>query len=98
MSRSTILDKGTCPTCGAPLSDKRLGVCAACLLGIAAASGSPESPTPTATGSASAARKPDAGSSLDRSSGPIASSGCSAGEGWARSMRRCSLNTAGGSQ
>ena len=55
MPLSTIPDKWTCSTCGAPLLDERLDLCAACLLAIAAGSGSPESPTITATGSASAA-------------------------------------------
>ena len=55
MSLPAIPDKGTCPACGAPWSDERLKVCAACLLAIAAGSGFSESPTSTATGSASAA-------------------------------------------
>lgn len=47
--------KKTCPSCGAPFTDERREVCAACLLAIAAGGGSSESPTMTATGSASVA-------------------------------------------
>ena len=55
MPLSTMPDRGTCRTCGAPLIDERLEICAACLLAVAAASGSSDSPTVTATGNASGA-------------------------------------------